>query len=168
LVVRGAGALARAETYRFYMLGRCVELAAQTSRLLDATLRGLELTDMSTSEAGAHWQSALRSAGGYHAFKRTSAARLVRSDVAHFLLRDRRFPRSIASALAGVEAQFEELRRDFWLRPDVDAMERLDALGALVQQTDVDSPALRATLDGVQSGLIALTERIGRSYFNHS
>lgn len=162
------GTLFREETYHFYMLGRYVELADQTSRLLDATLRGLELTDLTPSGAGAHWQSALRSAGGYHAFKRSSAARLIRSDVAAFLLHDRRFPRSIASALAGVDEQFEALRRDFWLRPDVEAMERLDALGAFVQQTDVDSPALRATLDGVQSGLIALTERIGRSYFDHS
>lgn len=162
------GTLFREEAYLFYLLGRYVELADQTSRLLDATLRGLELADLADDGAGAHWQSALRSAGGYHAFKRSSANRLVRQDVVFFLLRSRRFPRSIASALAAVETQFEALRRDFFLRTDSEARERLDALQALVEQTDVHSPALRATLDGVQSGLIALTARICHSYFNHN
>jgi len=139
------GTLFREETYHFYMLGRYVELADQTSRLLDATLRGLELADLPVAGAGAHWQSALRSAGGYHAFKRSNATRLVRADVALFLLRNRRFPRSIASALAGIEDQFGALRSDFGLRADAQAMERLDALRVLVQHTDVDSPCLLYT-----------------------
>ncbi|MEM6490991.1 MAG: alpha-E domain-containing protein [Pseudomonadota bacterium] len=161
------GTVFREEAYLFYMLGRYIELADQTSRLLDATLRGLELTDLPAAGAGAHWQSALRSAGGYHAFKRYETNRLNRTDVANFLLRSKRFPRSIASALDGIDDQFDMLRREFHLRPDVEAMERLDALRALVAQTDVDSPAFRTGLDSIQGGLIALTARIGRSYFNH-
>lgn len=160
------GTLYREETYRFYALGRFVELADQTTRLLDVVLRGLEAAELSDGEARAHWQAVLRSAGGYHAFRRTRANDLTRTDVARFLLKVAGFPRSLAAARDGIENQLHHLSLNHGLHLDPETMEALDALRVLIAEADPAVADLRNVLDAAQLTLIALTNRLGRAYFD--
>ncbi len=93
--------MSRDEGWHFLVLGRSLERADMTARLLTTTA-------MSGSPAGG-WQSALRACGAYEAFLRTYRGVEADRDAAEFLLLDRLFPRSIMSALRMAEECLEEL-----------------------------------------------------------
>lgn len=89
-------ALARDETWYFIVLGRSIERADMTARLL--TTRAL------AGAAGPSWTALLRSCGAHEAFLRTYRGAVSDERMAGFLLTDRLFPRSIVHALNQAEA----------------------------------------------------------------
>ncbi len=91
----------RDEGWHFLILGRSIERTDMTARLLTTTaLAGVP---------SGGWQSALRACGAYEAFLRTYRGIETDREAAEFLLVDRRFPRSIISALMTAEQCLEEL-----------------------------------------------------------
>ncbi len=93
--------MSRDEGWHFLVLGRSLERADMTARLLTTTA-------LSGAPAGG-WQSALRACGAYEAFLRTYRGVEADRDAAEFLLLDRLFPRSIMAALRDAERCLEEL-----------------------------------------------------------
>ena len=155
----------RDDAYLFYGIGRYVELADQTTRLLDAALRFIELARPSDAEARGHWQAVLRSAGAHQAFKRARLRQLDRRDVCAFLLTGRAYPRSVSFALRELIEQFGQMRSAFGIRPDPEAMAILDLLRAMIDEIDPGGDALRDRLDATQKALIDFTERTSQAYF---
>ncbi len=90
------GTTSRDETWSFMVLGRSIERADMTARLL--TTRAL------AGSAGPGWTTLLRSCGAHEAFLRTYRGTAPDERAAGFLLLDRLFPRSIVSALNQAEA----------------------------------------------------------------
>jgi uncharacterized alpha-E superfamily protein len=88
-------AMSRDETWHFMALGRSIERADMTARLL--TTRAL------AGATGPSWVDLLRSCGAYEAFLRTYRGSMSDRLAAGFLLMDRLFPRSIAAALLQAE-----------------------------------------------------------------
>ena len=87
--------MTRDEGWHFLMLGRCVERADMTSRLVAAA---------AVSEAhGAPWTTTLRACGAYEAFLRTYRGMETERAAVEFLLLDRLFPRSVVFALNRAE-----------------------------------------------------------------
>ncbi|GAA4628572.1 alpha-E domain-containing protein [Cellulomonas oligotrophica] len=86
----------RDETWHFMVLGRSIERADMTARLL--TTRAL------AGSAGPSWATLLRSCGAHEAFLRTYRGTASDERAAGFLLLDRLFPRSIVHALHQAEA----------------------------------------------------------------
>lgn len=91
----------RDETWHFMVLGRSIERADMTARLL--TTRAL------AGSAGPSWATLLRSCGAHEAFLRTYRGNASDERAAGFLLLDRLFPRSIVYALNEAEASLTAL-----------------------------------------------------------
>lgn len=87
--------MTRDEGWQFLILGRSIERADMTSRLVaTATL---------AAGPGAPWTSTLRACGGYEAFLRTYKGLETERGAAEFLLLDRLFPRSVVFSLNRAE-----------------------------------------------------------------
>jgi len=93
--------MTRDEGWQFLMLGRCVERADMTSRLV--------ATASITAGTSAQWASTLRACGGYEAFLRTYRGQETERAAAEFLLLDRLFPRSVVFSLNRAEQCLDAL-----------------------------------------------------------
>jgi uncharacterized alpha-E superfamily protein len=89
----------RDEGWQFLMLGRSIERADMTARLVAAA-------SLSTSSA---WTTSLRACGGYESFLRTYKGLETDREAAEFLVLDRLFPRSVVFALSRAEQCLENL-----------------------------------------------------------
>jgi uncharacterized alpha-E superfamily protein len=89
----------RDEGWQFLMLGRSIERADMTARLVAAA-------SLSTSSA---WTTSLRACGGYESFLRTYKGLETDRVAAEFLVLDRLFPRSVVFALSRAESCLENL-----------------------------------------------------------
>ena len=94
-------ATSRDDTFSFMMLGRSIERADMTARLL--------ATRALAGSAGPGWTTLLRSCGAHEAFLRTYRGTASDERAAGFLLLDRLFPRSIVFALNQAEASLAAL-----------------------------------------------------------
>lgn len=79
------------DTWQFMVLGRSIERADMTARLVQTQAR--------LGDVGPGWNTLLRSAGAYEAFLRAFRGVATDERAAEFLLLDRLFPRSIVHAL---------------------------------------------------------------------
>lgn len=89
------------EAWQFFTLGRAIERADMTARLLATR----SLTDAS----GPSWTTILRSCGAYEAYLRTYRGMPSTRNAAEFLITDRIFPRSILFAVTRAEQCLREI-----------------------------------------------------------
>jgi uncharacterized alpha-E superfamily protein len=94
-------ATSRDEAWQFFTLGRSIERADMTARLL--------ATRSLTEASGPSWTTILRSCGAYEAYLRTYRGMPSAKNAAEFLLLDRLFPRSILFSVTRAEACMREL-----------------------------------------------------------
>lgn len=85
----------RDESWQFFTLGRSIERADMTARLL--------ATRSLTEASGPSWTTILRSCGAYEAYLRTYRGMPSARNAAEFLLLDRLFPRSIIYSIQQAE-----------------------------------------------------------------
>lgn len=163
------GTLYRDQVWHFYTLGRWIERADQTTRLLDINHHHLN-----TALAGApapevrHWQALLRSLAGFHAFRRIHTRGLQPVRVVDFLLFDRAFPRSVAACVAEIGDLVERLLA----LPDLadvaiprGTLERLEAHLEVPDVEDMATLRLHEFLDRIQTLLIAFSDDLVRTFF---
>ena len=163
------GTFFRDQGWHFYELGRLIERADQTTRLLDIKYhllvqgteeerRVVELTQ---------WNAVLRAAAGYHAFRRVADAGFTPSDVVAFLLADSAFARSVALCVGGMTWHLGQLRTAYGLRDTAGVLERLeDVRGMLDGPVDRLLPdGLHDFLDALQRSLVGVGELIGTAFF---
>ena len=124
------GTFYRDQAWHFYMMGRYLERADQTTRLLDTRFHALApRVAASDGEIDAsQWSSLLRAAAGYHAYRREHPSGYRAQEVTGFLLGNRSFPRSVGLNLVRIEWHLTELRTRYHLRGTKAALERLDHL----------------------------------------
>jgi uncharacterized alpha-E superfamily protein len=156
--------MSRDETWHFMVLGRSIERADMTARLL--TTRAL------AGAAGPSWVDLLRSCGAYEAFLRTYRGSMSDERAAGFLLMDRLFPRSIAAALhqaevclSGLEpvaerGSHDDARRHIGhVRTSLEYRPLIDILDDLPHEMELVQRACAAASDGIKmryfpSGLV--------------
>ena len=149
------GTLYRDQAWHFYMIGRSLERADQTTRLLDTRFHSLApqfAANDADLDAG-HWNALLRAAAGYHAYRREHPNGYVPMEVAGFLLANTAFPRSVGLNLGQVEWHLTQLRTRYGLRRLGTALERLEDLNAAMTYPNVlqlGADALSPFLDFVQ------------------
>ncbi len=158
------GTASRNDAWAFLLLGRNLERADMTSRILD--VRSAELKRASAAEEDPYeliqWMSVLKSLSGYQMYRLARRTRVARADVLDFLLRDGQFPRSCAFCLREMTHVLGELPR---------ADEVLNSLVAAAQfiagadLAAVDQPALQRLLDELQLHIKAVHEGIAATYF---
>lgn len=164
------GTMYRDQGWQFYQLGRLVERADQTTRLLDIKYRLLVPRDREARRVTelTMWNAVLRAAAGYHAFKRLARAEFSAEDVAGFLLRDPSFPRSVCLSVRRAESHLDELRRIHHLPHTSEPIEQAEYLREFLLErpmSEVLDGDLHDYLDRVQIQLSELAGSIGRAFF---
>ena len=88
------GTFFRDQGWYFYQIGRYIERADQTTRLLDIKYHLLlpSIADVGSPVDVSQWNALLRSAAGYHAYRRLHAASTTPARVAGFMLLNTAFP----------------------------------------------------------------------------
>jgi len=167
------GTFYRDEGWYFYQIGKALERADQTSRLLDIKYHALVPAGdgASTVADESQWNAVLRSAAGYHAFRRIHSRGMDAPAVARFLLYNESFPRAVATNIEQLDALLTELKSRYRLKGGNDAMERVDEIRAVLQSRDADSvigDGLHAFCDWLQAQLAALAMVLGRGFFGHA
>jgi uncharacterized alpha-E superfamily protein len=164
------GTLYRDQAWHFYMIGRYLERADQTTRLLDTRFHSLapqpDAVDVDI-DAG-QWNALLRAAAGYHAYRREHPSGYNAIEVACFLLANTAFPRSVGLNLAQIEWHLTQLRTRYFLRMTA-ALERLDHLNGMMTYqnvADVAGRKLSPFLDYVQREIGSLNQDIVDTFAN--
>ncbi|WP_019136807.1 alpha-E domain-containing protein [Cellulomonas massiliensis] len=148
-------ATSRDDTWTFMVLGRSIERADMTARLL--TTREL------AGAAGPSWTTLLRSCGAHEAFLRTYRGNASDEKAAGFLLLDRLFPRSIVFALNQAEAclsalepavqraSVDEARRQIGLvRTNLEYRPLMEVLDRLPREMELVQRACSAASDAIR------------------
>jgi uncharacterized alpha-E superfamily protein len=166
------GTYYRDQGWYFYQIGKYMERSDQTTRLLDINYhRLLPLPEAAATQADAsQWNAVLRSAAGYHAFRRTYPSGMDPARVAGFLLLDPCFPRSVAVCVRQVDELFRGLVALPELRSQVVARDALEALRAATERAEIEEvlrAGLHDFLDRVQRHLIELTNSLASTFFGH-
>jgi uncharacterized alpha-E superfamily protein len=166
------GTFFRDQGWYFYQLGRYIERADQTTRLLDIKYHLLlpSLSDVGSPIDVSQWHALLRSAAGYHAFRRLHTASTTPARVAGFLLLNQAFPRSVHHCVREAGRLLGELKSHYNLRHGNAAAEELDRLRAVLGTLDISailSEGLHEFLDLMQRQLIAVTRDLSVAFFGY-
>jgi uncharacterized alpha-E superfamily protein len=166
------GTFFRDQGWYFYQLGRHIERADQTTRLLDIKYHLLlpSPSDVGSPIDVSQWQALLRSAAGYHAYRRLHAASTTPARVAGFLLLNQAFPRSVHHCVREAGQLLGELKSHYNLRHGNAAAEELDRLRAVLGTLDISailSEGLHEFLDLMQRQLIAVTRDLSVAFFGY-
>jgi uncharacterized alpha-E superfamily protein len=166
------GTFFRDEAWHFYWLGRWVERADQTTRLLDIKYHQLlpRGADVGSAFDIGQWNSVLRSAAGYYAYRRMHSQSMSPATIAGFLLQNRAFPRSVALCVNDMGHALNDLRSRYGLRGGSAALERIDELQAELTGRSIESilgGGLHEFLDMFQKTLGLLGGDIAREFFHH-
>ncbi|MCR9256811.1 MAG: alpha-E domain-containing protein [Alphaproteobacteria bacterium] len=166
------GTLYRDEAWRFWQIGRHLERADQTTRLLDMKYRQVALVEEQPGSPVdiSQWNVLLRSAAGYYAFRRTRASRMTPSETARFMLLDHSFPRSIAYSVAKVEQELRDLVRFNGLDLGEEIPVKLAAAKATLETCPadrVDADWLQHFADDMQIKIADLALAIGKRFFGY-
>jgi uncharacterized alpha-E superfamily protein len=106
-----ASTLSHDEVWDMWCIGRHLECADMTTRILDAGTHVLATHD-DRDEAHAPliiWGNVLRSSGADHAYRRNVAASVGGNKVAKFLIFDPHFPRSVHYCISSMESAVKRL-----------------------------------------------------------
>jgi uncharacterized alpha-E superfamily protein len=165
------GTFYRDQAWHFYRLGRYIERADQTTRLLDSKYYVLlSDTNVQNMVNTGQWLALLRAASGYHAFRLLHQSDLTPWRVAAFLLFNQSFPRSVFLCVREVDAAVTGLKSRYYLRGGNDVAEGLDQLRSILGTRSIDevlAGGLHEFIDFIQRYLIAITDRLGAAFFGH-
>jgi uncharacterized alpha-E superfamily protein len=153
------GSISRDDTWQFLVLGRSIERADMTARLL--TTRAL------AGSGGPDWATLLRSCGAYESYLRRYRGIATDESAAGFLLLDRVFPRSVVFALSRAEQCLQALD------PVTDAGEVDEArrhlgrvrTGLEYQRLDELVAGLPGHMEAVQRACTTASDAIRGQYF---
>ncbi len=153
--------------YRFLVMGRLLERAEMTCRLLDVRYHRL-VDSGGAATAFNRWAALLKSVSAYEAYLKEYRAAVDPIKMLSFLLLSPNFPRSVRYCLRGTEEQLAEL-----LEPDrlTDAQRLLGMVGAKVEYCDIDSLVnadLGGFLDELQRDISQVGVAIDRHFFHHA
>jgi uncharacterized alpha-E superfamily protein len=159
------GTMNHDDCYSFLEVGRLLERADMTTRVLDVQAGILlrQIGDGSEPYADVTWMSVLRALAAGQMFRRASAMGAPGPRALRFLLKDARFPRSVEHCLIGLSRALLELPRSEAPMAECahlqTALEDTDAAG-------LSSAGLHAFVDRLQLGIAALHDEVSETYFH--
>jgi uncharacterized alpha-E superfamily protein len=162
------GTFFRDQGWYFYQLGRYIERADQTTRLLDVKFHRLGAAAPTSPIEAGEAAALLRSAAGYQAFRRIHPRGFVLGDIVGFLMLNEAFPRSVRHCVGEVDRFLHGVRQRYGLRGGSAALERLDEIRVALFERP-PSAILRSGLhdfvDWIQSQLIEISDGLTRDFF---
>lgn len=162
-----AGIMCHDETWSFVEMGRHIERADMTTRVVDVQA-GVILDDADEvlrPYADVIWASVLRSLGAHQMFMRSTRSGVSGPGALRFLLRNPQLPRSVEHCLTTVSRSLLEL--PFYEAP----MAACAAVQEMLVDTDLDALTpgdLHSFIDHLQVGISDLHESVTSTYFTLS
>ena len=161
-----SSAMSRDEAYDMWVIGKMIERADMTTRVVGVRAASLLAVAQTGNDAvevydDVQWMGVLRSVSALQMYQRAVHGPIDGVEVVRFLLHDPKFPRSVASCVARVRGALERLPRADHTVPAVEALEAV--LAALPNPAD-DGAALDAAMDDVQVGLAAVHDAVAASF----
>jgi uncharacterized alpha-E superfamily protein len=158
-----AGVMSHDQTYSFLEIGRYLERADMTTRVLDVQagiLLGVD--DRFEPYADVTWSSVLRSLSAQQIFRRTVGGNVSGPEALRFLLSDAQCPRSVEHCLTVIARSLLELPRC------QEPMATCAGLQEALEDADVDALAeegLHQWVDAAQLSIAGLHDRLADTYF---
>jgi uncharacterized alpha-E superfamily protein len=164
------GTFYRDQGWYFYQLGKYLERADQTTRLVDVKYHTLlpSSDDVGSILDLSQWNALLRSAAGYHAYRRVHPRGIDPIGVAEFLVLNSRFPRSVRYCIGEVSNLLSQLIYTFQLTRGDRVAQAVDVIHKRLEDTDMQSIidyGMHEFLDAVQLDLIAVAKAMDVAYF---
>lgn len=164
------GTFYRDQGWYFYQMGKYIERADQTTRLLDIKYHTLlpSPVEVGSTLDVSQWTTVLRSTAGYHAFRRVYPRGMTPTTVAGFMLFNEGFPRSVVMCVRQIDGVLTRMRSRYELRGGSAAMERVDELLAALLSRPIEAvirDGLHEYLDWIQLQLSIVTNEIGQAFF---
>lgn len=159
-----SGTMSRDEVFQFLRMGRNMERADMTSRILDVSHAVLLPTD---NPAGAQyndllWMNILKALSAYQMYRRHVSVHASSAQVIDFLLKDPQFPRTVSHCLGEIIDVVQTL-------PKSEAvLKAVEKVRFRLHQADGEQLAghgLHVFLDEVQVGLMAIDQALRKNYF---
>jgi uncharacterized alpha-E superfamily protein len=158
------GTMNRNDAHTFVLLGRNLERADMTSRIVD--VRSAQLLPPGAPELGPfesiQWMSVLRSLSGYEMYRLSRRTRVSRADALEFALRDVEFPRACLFCLRQIELCLRALPRS------AGALAALAEVGSFLCEASLaalDQSGLHRLIDHLQLHIIGVHDSIAHAYF---
>ena len=160
-----SGTMSHDAGYTFLRIGRYLERADMTSRIVDIRSANL-LPEVATARAtydNLQWMSVLSSLSGYQMYRREMQIRVQRAAVLKFLLQSREFPRALRFCIDAV-------RRAVVSMPNAGGA--LDIIEDIARRLDEAQPAvlkqteLQLFIDQLQIGFARIHDELQAAYFS--
>jgi uncharacterized alpha-E superfamily protein len=114
------------------------------------------------------WNALLRSASGYHAFRRVHPSGMTPAAVAGFLLFHQSFPRSVSGCVAAFDSMLDALITRYGLTGGAEVAAEVDSLRSALSEDRIDAVierGLHEYTDTIQLKLMTITGQLGRAFF---
>lgn len=156
--------MTRDEGFQFLRIGRNLERADMTTRIIDvrsADLLPEDVADLRPFDT-IQWVSVLHSLSAYQMYRRTMQVQVKRQEVLRFLFRDPLFPRAVMHCLDAVEESLGTLRNN------ADSLKSVRTAVRKIERVRVDrlgQSALHDFVDDLQLSFIRIHEAVAGTYF---
>lgn len=159
------GSMSRDVAYQFILLGRNVERADMSTRIIDVN-SALQVSGDSAIAAVTierAWVSTLNALSAFQMYRNQVGVRVRSHDVVEFLLKDPRFPRTVNFCFGEIEDCLASLPDNQNAIKQVrEAKRRVNAMSF----KGLSLPGMHEYLDQVQADIGAIHTAIARQYFN--
>jgi uncharacterized alpha-E superfamily protein len=159
-----AGTMNHDQGYHFLRMGRNLERADMTTRILD--VRSANLLPQDTAELhpfdNIQWMSVLKSLTAYQMYRRSEQARIHRDNVLRFLLLNRDFPRAFLHCVEVVKKSAHDLPGNDGVLRVIGRLKR-QVTGSEVER--LDQAALHRFMDELQIDLGDLHNELAGAWF---
>jgi uncharacterized alpha-E superfamily protein len=158
------------EGWHFGQIGRLIERADKTARILDVKYYILlpSIRDVGSTLDELQWISLLKSASAYEMYRKLGLHRITPTSIAEFLLLDPDFPRSIRFCVNQVERSLHHITdtpTGTWRTPVERSLGRLRSDLDYLTIDDVMLTGLHEFLDSLQSRMNDVGNKIFETFF---
>ena len=171
LVGLAEGTMAHGEAWDFLRMGKYLERACQTARILDVKYHMLLPTPdlVNTPIDNAHWTAILKSCSGYEPFHKQRQSFEAGTAIADFLIFDPIFPRSVQRCLLYCQEASYKISGRKRNELGNEAERRLENLIAWLRLATIDDfvkAGLHESLTSVINTIHEIGDAIRRTYFD--
>ena len=157
-----AGTMSHDHAYDFVRIGRNLERADMTTRVVDIGAMSMQLPGDAGNLDVHIWTSMLRALNAYQMYRKDMQLGVHCEDVVSYLLQNDYLPRSVAHCLD----QIEECIGDLPLHNDtLKLVRKVRRHVSGIKPGRLDASTLHAEVDGLQIGISAVHNQIGKTWF---
>ncbi len=162
-----AGAMSRNDSYRFICLGRNIERADMTTRIMDfgTVLLAENRSQIMREHESMLWINVLKSLSALLMYRKQVRQRIKGQDVLDFLLKNPDFSGAVAHCVQEISGCINKLPNSTALIPQLNTLEQNLLTVNIAETTPLQ---LRQILDTLQADFNTLHQRIAETWFlNH-